>query len=265
MASLHHPGVVQVYETGETAEGHLYYVMELVDGEDLASRLRRGRLPMEEAVPLIAQVAEALQAAHQLGIVHRDVKPANIFLSGTGTARLGDFGLALTEEQAEEALRLTRAGTTVGTVEYAAPEQLSRARPVSAASDVFSLGVLTDEVLTGELPRGNFDPPSLCNPEVDAAFDSVVLRALQTDSARRYADAGAFREAFLHAADRRRQQVLRDEAVRRKIMRRTRTVAALAAVPLVTGGSAVLAWHGVRGGRRRSPRNNAWPGCSSFS
>lgn len=242
MASLHHPGVVQVYETGETAEGHLYYVMEFVDGEDLASRLRRGRLPMEEAVPLIAQVAEALQAAHRLGIVHRDVKPANIFLSGTGTARLGDFGLALTEDQAEEALRLTRAGATVGTVEYAAPEQLSRARTVSAASDVFSLGVLTYEALTGELPRGNFDPPSLRNPGVDAAFDSVVLRALQTDPARRYADAGAFREAFLHAADRRRQQALRDEAVRRKILRRTRTVAALAVVAVVAGGSAVVAW-----------------------
>ena len=129
MASLQHPGVVQVYEAGETAEGHLYYVMEFVDGEDLASRLRRGRLPLEEAVPLIAQVADALHAAHALGIVHRDVKPANIFLSGTGPARLGDFGLALTEEQAAESLRLTRAGTTVGTVEYAAPEQPSRPSP----------------------------------------------------------------------------------------------------------------------------------------
>lgn len=246
MASLQHPGVVQVYEAGETAEGHLYYAMEFVDGEDLASRLRRGHLQLEEAVPLIAQVADALHAAHRLGIVHRDVKPANIFLSAEGPPRLGDFGLALTAEQAAEALRLTRAGTTVGTTEYAAPEQLSRAHPVSPASDVFSLGVLAYEVLTGELPRGNFDPPSLRSPEVDAAFDSVVLRALQTDPARRYADAGEFREAFLHAADRPRQQALRDQAVRRKMVRRARVVAVLAVLSLVTGGSAVLAWRARR-------------------
>ena len=177
---------------------------------------------------------------------HRDVKPANIFLSADGPPRLGDFGLALTAEQAAEALRLTRAGTTVGTIEYAAPEQLSRTHPVSPASDVFSLGVLTYEVLTGELPRGNFDPPSLRNPEVDAAFDSVVLRALQTDPARRHADAGEFREAFLHAADRPRQQALRDQSLRRKLVRRARIVAALAVLSLVAGGSAVMAWHARR-------------------
>lgn len=246
MASLHHPGVVQVYEAGETAEGHLYYVMEFVDGEDLASRLRRGQLSLEDAVPLVAQVAEALQAAHALGIVHRDVKPANIFLSAHGPPRLGDFGLALTAEQAAEALRLTRPGTTVGTLEYAAPEQLSRSHPVSPATDVFSLGVLTYEMLTGALPRGNFDPPSLCNAAVDAAFDSVVLRALQTDPARRYADAGEFRAAFLQAADRRRQQALREEAVRRKMARRARLVAALASVSVLTGGSAFVAWRSSR-------------------
>lgn len=246
MASLQHPGVVQVYEAGETAEGHLYYAMEFVDGEDLASRMRRGMLPLEEAVPLIAEVADALHAAHRLGIVHRDVKPANIFLSEKGPPRLGDFGLALTAEQAAEALRLTRAGTTVGTTEYAAPEQLSRSHPVSPASDVFSLGVLAYEVLTGELPRGNFDPPSLRNPEVDASFDSVVLRALQADPARRYADAGEFRDAFLHAADRPRQQALRDQQLRKKMVRRARLVAALTVVSLVTAGSAVLAWNARR-------------------
>lgn len=246
MASLHHPGIVQVYEAGETAEGHLYYAMEFVDGEDLATRMHRGRLPVADAVQLIVDVADALHAAHSLGIVHRDVKPANIFLSAHGPPRLGDFGLALTAEQASDPLRLTRAGTTVGTAEYAAPEQLARTHSVSTASDVYSLGVLTYEMLTGDLPRGNFDPPSVRNPEVDAAFDSVVLRALQTDPARRYADAGEFRTAFLHAADRRQQQALRDQAVRRKMVRRAWLTAALAAVTLLTGGSAVLAWRASR-------------------
>lgn len=246
MASLLHPGIVQVYEAGETAEGHLFYAMEFIDGEDLATRMHRGRLPVEESVQLIAQTADALHAAHALGIVHRDVKPANIFLNEHGPLRLGDFGLALTAEQASDPLRLTRAGTTVGTAEYAAPEQLARTHSVTTASDVYSLGVLTYEMLTGDLPRGNFDPPSVINPEVDAAFDSVVLRALQTDPARRYADAGEFRAAFLHAADRRQQQALRDQAVRRKMVRRAWLTAALAAVALVTGGSAVLAWRASR-------------------
>ena len=242
MASLQHPGIVQVYEAGETAEGNLYYVMEYVDGEDLATRMRRERLPVEEAVPVVEQVANALHASHQLGIVHRDVKPANIFLSAHGVPRLGDFGLALTAEQAADPLRLTRAGTTVGTAEYAAPEQLARTHSITPASDVYSLGVLAYEMLTGELPRGNFDPPSVRNAAVDPAFDGVVLHALQSDPARRFADAGEFRAAFLHAADRRLQQTLRDQAVRQKMLRRTRTVAALAAVSLVTGGSALLAW-----------------------
>ena len=246
MASLQHPGIVQVYEAGETAEGHLYYVMEFVDGEDLASRMHRGRLPMDEAVSVISAVADALHAAHALGIVHRDVKPANIFLSAQGPPKLGDFGLALTAEQAEDPLRLTRAGTTVGTVEYAAPEQLARTHSVTAASDVFSLGVLTYEMLTGELPRGNFDPPSVRNPAVDAAFDGVVLHALQTDPLRRFAHAGEFRTAFLHAADRRRQQELRDQVGRRKLVRRAWLLAVLAAVSCITGGSALLAWKARR-------------------
>ena len=246
MASLQHPGIVQVYEAGETAEGNLYYVMEYVDGEDLATRMRRERLPVEEAVPLLEQVANALHASHQLGIVHRDVKPANIFLSAHGVPRLGDFGLALTAEQAADPLRLTRAGTTVGTAEYAAPEQLARTHSITPASDVYSLGVLAYEMLTGELPRGNFDPPSVRNAAVDPAFDGVVLHALQSDPARRFADAGEFRAAFLHAADRRLQQALRDQAVRQKMLRRAWIVAALAAVSLTAGGSAALAWRARR-------------------
>jgi tetratricopeptide (TPR) repeat protein len=251
MASLQHPNIVKVHEAGETPEGHLYYVMEFVDGEDLATRMHRGRLPIGESVQLIDQVADALHAAHRVGIVHRDIKPANIFPGLQGLPRLGDFGLALTAEQAADPLRLTRAGTTVGTMEYAAPEQLARTHAVTAASDVFSLGVLTYELLTGELPRGNFDPPSVRNPAADAAFDSVVLRALQTDPARRYADAGAFRVAFLHAADRRQQQARRDQVLRRKMLRRAWMVAALAAVAMVTGGSALLAWQARREAENR--------------
>lgn len=241
MAQLSHPGIVQIHEAGETAEGNLYYVMELIDGEDLATRMHRERLSIDDSVSIVCHVAEALQAAHALGVVHRDVKPGNILLPKNGPPKLGDFGLALATDQASDALRLTRAGTTLGTLEYAAPEQLSKAVSASPASDVYSLGVLTYELLTGELPRGNFDPPSVRNEAVDPAFDSVVLRAMQTDPARRYKDAGEFGEAFLHAADRRRQQELRDQAVRRKMLRRAWMVVALAVVALVTGGSALMA------------------------
>ena len=234
MAQLSHPGIVQIHEAGETAEGNLYYVMELIDGEDLATRMHRERLAIDEAVGIICHVAEALQAAHALGVVHRDVKPGNILLPKNGPPKLGDFGLALTTEQASDSLRLTRAGTTLGTLEYAAPEQLSKAVSASPASDVYSLGVLTYELLTGELPRGNFDPPSVRNEAVDPAFDGVVLRALQSDPTRRYKDAGEFHAALKHAADRLAQQELRNGEVRRRLMRRARAT-------LIFGGLAVLA------------------------
>ncbi|MES2467643.1 MAG: serine/threonine-protein kinase [Verrucomicrobiota bacterium] len=249
-AGLAHPDIVAVFDTGETVAGHLYYVMEWVDGEDLAHRIARGPLPVEESLPLLITVCGAVEAAHARGIIHRDIKPSNILLTQAGRPRLADFGLALLSEKHLAMSRLTLGGTTMGTMEYSAPEQLAGG-PISPASDLYSLGVLAYELLTGELPRGVFDPPSVRNPEIDPAFDGVVLRALQSDPARRYRSAGEFHEALRQAADRRLQQANRERDLRRKAGRRARALAILASVAVITGGSTVYALWAKREANQR--------------
>ena len=239
-AQLDHPGIVTVYDSGETPDGHLWYAMEFVEGEDLAARLRRGPCPTEEAVAILTGVAEALEAAHAAGVLHRDIKPGNILLPAAGGVKLGDFGLAVTLNDPGE--RLTRAGSTVGTMEYAAPEQLSRSVPAGPAADIYSLGVVAYELLTGELPRGIFDPPSVRNPQVDPGFDGVVLRAMQSDPARRFATAVKFRDALRTAADKRERLAAEQRIVRQRLVRRARLAAVLAGVAIILGGMAVYAW-----------------------
>ncbi len=249
-AGLKHPDIVAVYDTGETVAGHWYYVMEYVDGEDLAQCMARGRLPVEQVTPLLNVICGAVEAAHGKGIVHRDIKPSNILLTKSGRPRLADFGLALLSEKSLVQSRLTQGSSTLGTLEYAAPEQLA-GTGASTASDLYSLGVLTYELLTGELPRGVFDPPSVRNPAIDPAFDGAVLRALQSDPARRYATAGEFRTALAQAADRRLQQENRERELRRKVARRARATLVLAGIALITGGSAVYAWKARREANER--------------
>lgn len=147
-ARIAHPGVVTVYDAGEE-RGTLYQVMELVDGESLAARLRRGAFPSQrEALELAAQVAEALGAAHQAGVVHRDVKPANILIDKNGRVKVSDFGVA---KAVGEATGLTRTGTAVGSPAYMSPEQV-RGEHVDPRSDLFSLGVILYEMLMKKRP-----------------------------------------------------------------------------------------------------------------
>jgi serine/threonine protein kinase len=157
LARLRHHGVVRVLAAGETKRGALYMVMELIEGENLLQRLRRGRVPCDEALRAIQIVADGLRHAHSHGIHHRDLKPANVMLTTDGGACLVDFGIALDLEHS----RLTRAGTVPGTVTYMAPELLSvdGANIEPAPSDVYSLGQVLCEALSGqrcfESPRGS--------------------------------------------------------------------------------------------------------------
>ncbi len=151
-ASLSHPGIARVYDYGESAEtGGAYLVMELVNGEPLSAILARaGRLSPDATLDIVGQAARALDAAHQAGIVHRDIKPGNLLVAAGGTTKITDFGIA-TAVAAAQASHLTETGMVMGTAMYVSPEQATGA-PVDASSDIYSLGVVAYECLAGHVP-----------------------------------------------------------------------------------------------------------------
>jgi tetratricopeptide (TPR) repeat protein/TolB-like protein len=209
IAALQHPHICTLYDIGRH-EGLDFLVMECLEGETLARRLEWGPLPLAEALTLAAQVGDALDAAHAKGIVHRDVKPANIFITGRTQAKMLDFGVAKMNGPAPPPAMLTSAptgpgdtitspGTTVGTVMYMSPEQ-ARGDGIDSRSDLFSFGIVLYEMLTGQRPFSGrtpailFDellnrtppPPSTLNARVTPALDAVVAKALEKDRGLRY-------------------------------------------------------------------------------
>jgi serine/threonine protein kinase len=181
LAKLQHPGIVAVYDSGQTREGHLYFVMEYVEGTDLRRVLKTSQLTADQALELICQICEALQAAHKQGVVHRDIKPENILISSDGNVKLADFGLS--RPLNEETIGLTMTNMVMGTPDYMSPEQ--REGNADERSDIFALGIVLYEMLTGKRPHGAFDPPSF-KAQVDVRIDEVVLKALQDEPLRRY-------------------------------------------------------------------------------
>jgi serine/threonine-protein kinase len=157
-ASLSHPGIARVYDYGESAEfGGAYLVMELVNGEPLSAILARaGRLSPDSTLDIVSQAARALDAAHQAGIVHRDIKPGNLLVAAGGTTKITDFGIA-TAVAAAQASHLTETGMVMGTAMYVSPEQATGA-PVTDASDIYSLGVVAYECLAGHPPFTASEP-----------------------------------------------------------------------------------------------------------
>jgi predicted Ser/Thr protein kinase len=183
LARLNHPGVVAVHDYGE-AGGFFYLLMEYVDGVNLRQAMRAGRFTPGQALALVPKICEALQYAHDEGILHRDIKPENLLLDTRGRVKIADFGIAkLLGDQTNDAT-LTASGLAVGTPHYMAPEQLEHPQDVDQRADIYSLGVVFYEMLTGELPIGRFAPPSRKTP-VDPRVDEVVLRALEKERERR--------------------------------------------------------------------------------
>jgi predicted Ser/Thr protein kinase len=195
MARLRHPNVVAVHDFQFLDDGSAAIVMEFVGGGSLREVLARHRqgLPVGEALRIFHEVAAGLHAAHEAGVVHRDMKPENVLIEPDGTARVTDFGLALPLDLPEA--RLTRVGTTVGTVEYMAPEQ-SAGHALDERADIYSLGAMLYELLTGHAPRGSFDPPHLARTGVPVPVSMATMRALRPDPAKRFESIAAFERAL---------------------------------------------------------------------
>jgi len=206
-AVLEEPHVIPIHDWGEI-EGQLYIDMRLVRGQDLHELLKRGPLEPARAVAIIGQIASALDAAHQEGLIHRDVKPQNILLTPADFAYLIDFGIA----EAREDTRLTMAGSAIGSVVYMAPERFDD-RPTTPAVDIYSLAAVLYESLTGEAPfkSGGMEQliaahvssppprPSVVNPRVPTAFDDVIARGMAKEPDDRYGSPGALGRAAQRA------------------------------------------------------------------
>ncbi|MFO0849074.1 MAG: protein kinase [Gemmataceae bacterium] len=186
LARLQHPHVVTVYDVS-VADGLVSIVMEYLPGGSLRDRLRAGRLPPADALRLVPQLCAALQYAHDHGVVHRDIKPDNVLLDEAGNAKVADFGLAkLTAEP------VTAVGEHMGTARYMAPEQWANTATVDNRADIYSLGVLIYELLTGDLPAPQYTPPS-AKAGTDKRLDRVVSKSLREQPAERYQQAAEVR------------------------------------------------------------------------
>ncbi|MGK2934397.1 MAG: protein kinase domain-containing protein, partial [Gemmatimonadaceae bacterium] len=253
-ARLQHPHILPLLDSG-AADGLLFYVMPYVSGETLRARLERERqLPLEDVLQIAREVADALGAAHAVGIIHRDIKPDNILLQG-GHAVVADFGIALAVQEAGGA-RMTQTGLSLGTPQYMSPEQAMGERSVDARTDIYALGAVTYEMLTGQPPFTGATaqavvakvlterpaPPSTVRDTIPASVESAVLKALAKLPADRWSSTARFAEGLVQG-----DPTVRTGAVRSAPPSRRRLQLGAA----ILGGALLLAagwWMGRLGG-----------------
>ena len=228
LARLSHPNIVTVIDLGQS--GSLYYfLMEFVDGINLRQMLQSRPLAPRDVLGLMPQICEALEYAHGEGVVHRDIKPENILLDGKGRVKIADFGISKLIGPASHARQLTQSNQIIGTMHYMAPEQFEKPLEVDHRADIYALGVVLYEMLTGQLPIGHFELPSK-KAAVDSRLDELVLRALERDPKRRCQHAGEIRlrlEAIAGVASKLSPEVSR------KLSYEYRSKAALFGLPLL--------------------------------
>ena len=232
-ALLQHPHILPLFDSGSVG-GLLWYVMPFVEGETLRSRLARGgQLPIDEAIGIAREIADALEHAHAHGIVHRDIKPENVLLHG-GHALVADFGIALALEHAGGE-RLTRTGLTLGTPQYMAPEQAAGERALDARVDVYALGAVLYEMLAGVPPfvadsreailRMLREPPPaliVLRPDIPPAVETAVRRALAKQPGERFASASSFVAALVESPEQVEPRIQRAEPTAAAHVVRTR-------------------------------------------
>ncbi|MBI5368344.1 MAG: serine/threonine protein kinase, partial [Planctomycetes bacterium] len=186
LAGLNHPNIVAVYDLGRARDLY-YFAMEHVDGTSLRARLARRDLDAATTLRLLPALCDALAYAHGEGVIHRDIKPENILIDRRGRVKIADFGLArIAGCDAPTDAGITRTGVVMGTLDYMAPEQRLGTRDVDQRADIYALGVVLYEMLTGELPYGRWEPPSR-RSGADPRLDAVIERMLERDPSRRFA------------------------------------------------------------------------------
>ncbi len=196
LAALNHPNIASIY--GFEEEGPVVaLIMELVVGDDLSARLRKGALPVDEALAIAKQIAEAMEEAHEKGIVHRDLKPANVLINEAGLLKIVDFGVAAAHREGDT--QLTKTGYVIGSPKYMAPEQIL-GRKVDERADVYAIGVILYELFTGVPPysrgdhmavmyqhvQGKARPPQEVNPAMPPGLGDIVIKAMMVDKAKRF-------------------------------------------------------------------------------
>ncbi|MDB6077156.1 MAG: prkC 34, partial [Akkermansiaceae bacterium] len=192
LAKLSHPNIVNIHDFGQ-AGPYFYVLMEYVDGVNLRQAMESGTFSERQSLAIVRAMCDALEYAHAEGVVHRDIKPENILLDAAGRVKLVDFGIGkLASALKPGAPYLTATGDGLGTPHYMAPEQIERAKDVDHRADIYSLGVVFYELLTGELPLGRFPAPSE-RAAVDPGVDPVVMKALERQREKRHQDAAEMR------------------------------------------------------------------------
>ncbi|MBL9178116.1 MAG: serine/threonine protein kinase, partial [Verrucomicrobiaceae bacterium] len=192
MARLEHPGIVAVYDAGETPGGLLYFVMQYVQGTDVSQMIRSaGRLPPEHVHAIAAHVCDALAYAHKNGLIHRDIKPANIMVDTQGRVKVADFGLA---KAVDAQTGFTQSNMAVGTPDFVAPEALIPGMPVDGRADLYAVGVMLYQMLTGQIPRGAWQPAGVVAPGTDVRFDQIIVKAIAYDREQRHSSATELRQ-----------------------------------------------------------------------
>ena len=199
LAKLSHPNIVGIHDYGQSGD-YYYLLMEYVDGVNLRQAMQAARFTPEQALALVPDLCSALQFAHDHHILHRDIKPENILIDTSGRVKIADFGIARLLSTEPSHLTLTATGAALGSAAYMAPEQIENDGETDHRADIYSLGVVFYEMLTGGLPLGRFPLPSEKSPS-STGIDAVVLRALEKERERRYQRADDVRTGLEHADD----------------------------------------------------------------
>ncbi len=196
LAKMSHPNIVHVIDRGES-DGRLWFAMQLVEGTDFKDILRHSDWPLDRKLDIIVQVLKALDYAHKNGIIHRDIKPANILIDRENNALIADFGIAQFTGKGQDKADRTETGMVMGTYAYMSPEQREDSSKIDHTTDLYAVGVMLYEVLTGKRPAGRFKLPSELSLHYGQAFDRIITKALATNPRERYRKAVEFKDDLL--------------------------------------------------------------------